>query len=418
MLSAPPLSQETDERPAGSDRVLPTVTLGFIPLTDCAVLAVAREQGFAAREGFELHLVREVSWANIRDRVALGHLHGAQMLAGMPIAAALGINQAPMRMVAAFCLNRNGNAITVSHHLYGALMRQAGFAADATGAGNALRHLIAERRAEGAPPLTFGMVYPFSCHNYELRYWMAACGIDPDTDVRLVVIPPPLMVDSLREGHVDGFCVGEPWNSLAVDAGLGRIIASKAALWRRGTEKVLCVPEHWAEANADLFAALIRALDRAAAWAEDPANRPALAAILAAPAYLDLPETIIGRALAGEIIVDPGGELHAVDDFLVLHRDQANTPSVSHALWIYAQMVRWGQIARRTGDEAAIRAVFRPDIYRAALDRMPWPGTASTTDGAAALAADTFFDGRAFDPERIDSYLAESSRRSADPTNA
>lgn len=406
MRSLEPLTEVREPEPTGG--ALPTVTLGFIPLTDCAVLVVARALGFAASEGIDLRLVREVSWANIRDKVALGLLNGAQMLAGMPIAATLGINQAPMRMLAPFCLNRNGNAISVSQTLYAELAEQGNPDAGAAEAGRALARVIAARRASGASVLTFGMVYPFSCHNYELRYWMAASGINPDADVRLVVIPPPLMVGSLRAGHVDGFCVGEPWNSLAVEAGLGRIIASKAELWRRGVEKVLCVPQRWAEENPEVLAALVRALDRAAAWAEHPQNRARLADLLAGPAYLDLPPAVILRALAGEMVTGPGDEPRRVDDFLILHRERANDPSVAQALWIYAQMVRWGQIDRRPGDEARVRAVFRPDIYRAALAGLPWlPDTANRTPDVAALDGTVFFDGRPFDPTRIDAYLAE-----------
>lgn len=396
-------------QPESAGDALPTVTLGFIPLTDCAVLAVARELGFAAREGIDLRLVREVSWANIRDKVALGLLNGAQMLAGMPIATALGINQARMHMLAPFCLSRNGNAISVSRALYAELAKQGDPSAGAAEAGKALAKVIDERRKSGVPVLTFGMVYPFSCHNYELRYWMAASGIDPDGDVRLVVIPPPLMVDSLRAGHVDGFCVGEPWNSLAVEAGLGRIIASKAELWRRGVEKVLCVPECWAEDNPEVLAALVRALDRAAAWADDPENRAQLVDLLAGASYLDLPAAVITRALAGNMAVGSGEPPRKVDDFLILHRERANDPSVTQALWIYAQMVRWGQITRRPGDETRVRAVFRPDIYHAALAGRPWFSDAAAPEpDIAPLDATVFFDGRPFDPTRIDAYLAEN----------
>lgn len=413
------LADNADRHPSGHTR--PTVTLGFIPLTDCAVLAVARELGFAAREGIDLQLVREVSWANIRDKVAFGLLNGAQMLAGMPIAAALGVNQTPMRMLAPFCLNRNGNAISVSQDLFAELTEPGGLEPGAVGAGRALRRVIARRRGSGAPMLTFGMVYPFSCHNYELRYWMAASGIDPDSDVRLVVIPPPLMVDSLRQGHVDGFCVGEPWNSLAVEAGDGRIIVSKAELWHHGVEKVLCVPDNWAAANAGTLAALIRALDRAAAWAEQPDNRGQLAALLAGPAYLDLPEPVIVRALAGEMIVSPGQPPRKLSDFLVLHRERANHPSVAQALWIYAQMVRWRQVERSPGDEAVVRAVFRPDIYRAALAGEPWPLLPPGADSELAeLDPTKLFDGRPFDPAHIDAYLAEDLRssRAGNPPNS
>lgn len=389
---------------------MPTVTLGFIPLTDCAVLAVARECGFAANEGIDLRLSREVSWANIRDKVALGHLHGAQMLAGMPIAAALGINQNPMPLLVPFCLNRNGNAISVAHPLYEEMVRLEDVHDDGgvSAWGEALRRAVVRRKAAGSPPLTFGMVYPFSCHNYELRYWLAACGIDPESDVRLVVIPPPLMVDSLRDGHIDGFCVGEPWNSLGAEAGLSRMIVTKAELWRRGMEKVLGVTATWAADNPAVLTALIRALDRAAAWADKPANREELADLLARREYLDLPARLIARALSGNLIPGLEEEDRTIGDFIVLYRDRANRPSIDQALWIYSQMVRWHQVSRRRGHEAAIRATFRPDIYHAALASKPWSIDTPTLDVLRAEAgAETFFDGRSFDPTNIDDYLKQ-----------
>jgi NitT/TauT family transport system ATP-binding protein len=255
------------------------------------------------------------------------------------------------------------------------------------------------------------MVYPFSCHNYELRYWLAACGIDPDADVRLVVIPPPLMVDSLRDRHIDGFCVGEPWNSLGVEAGLSRIIVSKAELWRHGMEKVLGIPEAWAADNPEVLAALIRALDRAAAWADEPANRARLTALLARPEYLGLPASLIARALSGELILGPAREERSIEDFLVLHREQANCPSIDQALWIYSQMVRWQQVGRQSDHETAIRATFRPDIYHAALAREPWSKQPPkpALDRAAA-GGEAFFDRRGFDPANIDGYLEQARR--------
>lgn len=396
-----------------SPSAMPTVTLGFIPLTDCAVLAVARELGFAAREGIDLRLAREISWANIRDKVALGHLHGAQMLAGMPIAASLGINQIAMPMIVPFCLNRNGNAISVANALYNEISQLDGPSRDDRPSrwGEALARAVARRKSTGSPQLTFGTVYPFSCHNYELRYWMSACGIDPDADVRLVVIPPPLMVDSLRDGHIDGFCVGEPWNSLGVEAHLSRIIVSKAELWRNGMEKVLGVPAAWAADNTEVLTALIRALDRAAAWAEEPANRGDLATLLAQPAYLDLPATLIARALSGELILGPGRQERTLADFLVLHRNGANCPSIDQAFWIYSQMVRWQQLPRRRDDERAIRATFRPDVYRAALAGEPWSRQPRSPEPLGVASDDAFFDGRSFDAGNIDGYLAGLIRR-------
>jgi len=388
---------------------MPSVTLGFIPLTDCAVLAVARECGFAAREGINLQLSREVSWANIRDKVALGHLDGAQMLAGMPIAAALGINQLAMPMLVPFCLNRNGNAISVSGELYDEMIRHADPPGPDTASawGAALCRIVAARKSTCRSPLTFGMVFPFSCHNYELRYWMAACGIDPDIDVRLVVVPPPLMVDSLRDRHIDGFCVGEPWNSLGVESGLSRIIVTKPELWRNGTEKVLGVPAAWAARNAEVLSLLIRALDQAAAWAEEPAHRAELASLLARPEYLGVPAHLIASALSGELAAAPGQEARRIPDFLLLHRDRANCPSPDQALWIYSQMVRWRQWPRLPGDDATIAATFRPDIYHAALAGKGWSVHVPHPQWQpGAMGGEAFFDGRSFDPTDIDGYLA------------
>lgn len=413
MTDHPAPALEAWRRPGPGGTAMPTVTLGFIPLTDCAVLAVARACGFALQEGIDLQLSREISWANIRDKVALGHLSGAQMLAGMPIAATLGINQIAMPMLVPFCLNRNGNAISVAAALCDEMLPGLG-GGDPEGAtawGEALRRVVARRKSTGGRPLTFGIVYPFSCHNYELRYWLAACGIDPDGDVRLVVIPPPLMVDSLRDGHVDGFCVGEPWNSLGVDTGLSRIIVSKAELWRHGMEKVLGIPAAWAVDHPQVLAALIRALHRAAAWADAPANRAQLATLLARPEYLDLPATLIARALSGELLLGPRREDRTIGDFLVLHRECANRPSIDQALWIYSQMVRWDQVARRQGDETAIGAIFRPDIYDAALAAEPWsmrPVAPALTP--AETGGEAFFDHRRFDPSNIDGYLEQTRR--------
>src|SRR5512135_2909306 len=213
--------------------------LGFIPLSDCAVLAVALEKGFFRRHGLDVTLLREMSWATLRDKVAVGALDGAQMLAGMPIAAAVGIDPIARPLITAFSLDLNGNAITVSTALWERMV-----AADPESTrmrpvtAAALRCVIDADRRRGAPPLRFAMVYPFATHNYELRYWLAAGGVDPDVDVHMSVVPPPRMVEALESGRIDGFCVGEPWNSLAVERGLGRVVATKYEIWNNSPEKV------------------------------------------------------------------------------------------------------------------------------------------------------------------------------------
>jgi ABC-type nitrate/sulfonate/bicarbonate transport system substrate-binding protein len=351
------------------------------------------------------------------------------MLAGMPIAATLGIGSVRTPMLAPFSLGLNGNAITVSRALYRRMFDFAGDEGAMTkpaAAGAALRQVIADAAAKGEPPLTFGMVFPFSCHNYQLRYWLAASGIDPDRDVRLTVIPPPLMVESLSAGDVQGFCVGEPWSTLAVDAALAHILLPTAALWPASPEKVIGMLAGWADVHREKLAALIRALDAAARWVDQPENQAELAALLSQPAYLGAPAASIARALTGRLIFSPGGEPTPVDDFLVFHRKAANFPWVSHALWLYAQMVRWRQVEASPAAEADVRAVFRPDLYRAALQggptHLPMDDTkiegGLTGETAIAgvprpmhLGPDRFFDGRVFDPNRIDDYLAAFPRR-------
>lgn len=186
----------------------PRLTLGFIPLTDCAPLVIALEKGWFARYGLDVVLSKETSWANIRDKVVIGILDGAQMLAPMPIASTLGLGPVERPTITALSLDLNGNAITVSQTLYSEMraLDPAGMTRRPFGA-EPLRRVIQERATRGEAPLTFAVVFPVSTHAYQLRYWMGAAGIDPDRDLRLIVVPPPQMVSQLKAGHIDGFCV-------------------------------------------------------------------------------------------------------------------------------------------------------------------------------------------------------------------
>ncbi len=410
-----------DDQPARASDF--PVTAGFIPLVDCAPLLVAAKKGFARAEGLRLTLARETSWANIRDRVSVGHFNAAHMLGPMPIAASLGIGHFDIPMIAPFAFGLGGNAITVSRGLF-AEMEAEGATPGAPPAamGAALKAAIAARKVSGAPPLTMAMVFPFSGHNYELRYWLAASGIDPDRDLRLVVLPPPFTAEALQAGHVDGFCVGEPWNSLAVERAGGVIVATKAALWRNGPEKVLGVQTAFAEREPQAVAALVRALWHATAWAEAPENRIELAALLADTASVATPAPVIMRALSGAIVMRAGAPAETLDDFIVFHRHGANFPWQSHALWFYAQMVRWGQIEHSPERARIAASVYRPDLYRAALaatgvdfpraDRkvegaMARPTAVPSSQGEMTLGADPFFDGLTFDPADLDGYLRQ-----------
>jgi ABC-type nitrate/sulfonate/bicarbonate transport system substrate-binding protein len=341
------------------------VVASFVPLVDSAVLVAAREEGFAAAADLELVLVKEPSWASLRDHLSLGHVDCAHALSPLPVALTLGVGHLQVDCIAPFVLGRGGNAVTVSNRLFAEMHARTPTDAlvDATAAGRALVAVARQR----ASPLTLGMVFPFSNHNFDLRYWLAASGIHPDRDVRLVAIPPPLMVESLQAGLVDGFCVGEPWNSLAVAQGLGSIVVTQSQLFPRAAEKVLAMRAAFAQRPLTLTK-LLRALDAAAAWADDPANRAALASYLARPAYLDLPQEIIAAALGGRLNVGTRAEIHA-PDFLYFHRHAANLPREADGLWAYAQMVRWGQLAANQRAERAAARVFASDLYRGSVEQ-------------------------------------------------
>jgi NitT/TauT family transport system ATP-binding protein len=224
--------------------------VGFIPLVDAAALIVAVDKGFTADEGLDVELVREVSWSNVRDKLNIGLFDAAHLLAPVAIASRLGLGHVKVPIITAFGLGLNGNAITVSPELFRALKDAAdGDLADPMVSARALSHVVMDRKARGEEPLTFGMTFPYSTHNYQLRFWMAAGGVDPDQDVRLIVLPPPYMVESLANKHVDAFCVGAPWNSVAVDLGIGHILHFVSEILERATEKVLAVRERWADAQ-------------------------------------------------------------------------------------------------------------------------------------------------------------------------
>jgi nitrate/nitrite transport system substrate-binding protein len=383
----------------------PDLVIGFTPLTDCALLVVALEHGHFERFGLRVRLSAEPSWANIRDKVAAGVLDAAHMLAPMPIASTLGVGPLHQPMVTALSLGLNGNTITVSTELCRS-MTDADPAGMATVAGRAgaLARVVAKRRAAGAAPLRFASVFPFSMHAYHLRRWFASAGLRADRDVRVLVVPPGRMVEELEAGAIDGFCVGEPWGSLAVERGSGRSLLATHELWNSAPEKVLGVRREFAERCPETHLALVCALLEAARWCDAPENRPALARLLVDGGFVRAPARVVERS-----------------DFHVFQRYAATFPWLSHAIWIIAEMLRWGQIEKPLDVRAAAASVYRTDLAREAASRLgiSCPLRDEKTEGAHALprqiagstgpitlAPDLFFDGTRFDPCDLVGYLA------------
>ncbi len=395
------------------------IRAGFVPLIDSAMLVVARELDFAAGEGLDLVLFREASWASIRDKIAVGHLDVAHMLAPLPIAVNLGLGPVRADLVAPMELGLGGNTITVSIDLARELAEgnQIDPYDPALNAAS-LARAVATRTRAGHRRLVFAVVHQFSSHFYEMAYWMAVAGLAPYRDIDLVVLPPTLMADALAAGQVDGFCAGEPWGSLAVARNIGVIVTRKASIWRTGPEKVLGVRRDWSEREPDALAALMRALYRAATWCDAAANRAELVSVLAQSRYLDLPREFLASVLdrSGSAL----GSTVRPEETFAFSSGAATFPWTSHALWFYSQMVRWGQTSFTDESMKIACRTYRPDIYRAVLGplgvAMPAANAklegallaetpVGTPTGRLLLGPDDFFDGQVFDPDRVAEYV-------------
>ena len=329
--------------------------IGFVPLTDCAPLVMAAELGLYKKYGLDVRLHRELGWATIRDKIIYGELDAAHALAGLPFAVSLGLGSVACDCLTALVLNLHGNAVTLSCQLARKGVTDAA----------SLRTEILKLRGERT--MTFGIVSPVSSHHFLLRGWLSAAGINPDRDVRIVVVPPPQMVANLKSGNLDGCCVGEPWNSVAVQSKAGVCVAVSAELDTGHPEKVLMVRQDFAEAREEDHISLVAALLDACAYCDDRRNHEQIIKVLAKPQYVGVAPDALRCGITGEF--DFGnGKARTVSDFNVFHRYDANEPSGDKAAWVINRM-RSGSIGMETEqlNFALGRQVFRMDIFEKAL---------------------------------------------------
>ena len=395
------------------------LTIGFLPLVDACLPILAHEHGFAEDEGLALRFQRDVSWATVLDRLLYGDSDAAHLIAPLAIATTLGRGRPARPLATPFVLGLNGNAVTMSTELAGKVA-EPGTLADPVMLGAALAAEAQARKSAGRK-LRFGVVHRYSSHNYMLRYWLAASGIRPDEDVEIATVSPPFVAEAMAAGEIDGACVGEPWNSAAVARGVGVIVLATAQIWRRGVEKVLAFRAPVLEARRPAAEALIRAMRKAAAHFVDPANWQANAAILARREYVDADPRLILGAISDRLTLVHGADPVHYPDFMFQHREAANFPWVSQAEWLYTQLVRWDHLPFSPEDAEAAARVFRPDIYRSALagtgDLLPGasskvegslarPTAVTAQQGAMTLENNRFFDGRSFDPDDLEGYIA------------
>jgi nitrate/nitrite transport system substrate-binding protein len=406
------------------------LTFGFIKLTDMAPLAVAYEQGYFLDEGLFVTLEAQANWKVLLDGVISGELEGAHMLAGQPLAATIGYGT-EAHIVTPFSMDLNGNGITVSNEVWE--MMRPGIPKMEDGrpvhpiSAEHLAPVVEDFSARGEA-FKMGMVFPVSTHNYELRYWLAAGGLNQGyygegdatgqiaADVLLSVTPPPQMPATLEAGTIHGYCVGEPWNQQAVFKGIGVPVITDYEIWKNNPEKVFGMTAEFVEANPNTALAVTKALIRAAIWLDenDDANRMEAVEILARPEYVGADAEVIANSMTGTFEYEKG-DVREVPDFNVFFRYNATYPFYSDAIWYLTQMRRWGQIAEPKSDAWYLETaekVYRPDVYLEAArllvdeglapeDGFPWD-----TDGfkPPTPAAD-IIDGIPYDGRSPNAYL-------------
>jgi nitrate/nitrite transport system substrate-binding protein len=404
---------------------------GFIKLTDMAPLAIAYEKGYFEDEGLYVTLEAQANWKVLLDRVIDGELDGAHMLAGQPLGATIGFGT-QADIITAFSMDLNGNAITVSNNVWEAMKphvpHENGKPVHPIKA-DALKPVIESYKDKGKP-FKMGMVFPVSTHNYELRYWLAAGGINPgyyapekgDTsgtikaDALLSVTPPPQMPATMEAGTIDGYCVGEPWNQQAVFKGIGVPVVTDYEIWKDNPEKVFGVSKKWADENPNTHIRVVKAMIRAAKWLDDNnnANRPEAVKILSKPNYVGADYDVIANSMTGTFEYEKGDK-REVPDFNVFFRHNATYPYYSDAIWYLTQMRRWGQISEQKPDSwymDTAKKVYRPDIYAQAAQELIAEGKIPASafpdfakeEGFRAPQTH-FIDGITYDGKKPNDYL-------------
>jgi nitrate/nitrite transport system substrate-binding protein len=406
---------------------------GFIKLTDMAPLAVAYEKGYFEDEGLYVTLEAQANWKVLLDRVIDGQLDGAHMLAGQPLGATIGFGT-KAHIITAFSMDLNGNGITVSNDIWKQMKAhvpmQDGKAMHPIKA-DYLKPVVDEFKKEGKP-FKMGMVFPVSTHNYYLRYWLAAGGLNPGfyapakgdisgtlkADVLLSVTPPPQMPATLEAGTIYGYCVGEPWNQQAVFKGIGVPVITDYEIWKNNPEKVFGVSQAWADKYPNTHIHVLKALIRAAKWLDEQnnKNRPDAVKILAKSEYVGADYKVIANSMTGTFEYEKGDK-RSVPDFNVFFRYYATYPYYSDAVWFLTQMRRWGQIPEYKPDSwymETAKQVYRPDLYAIAAKELIKEGKMSASDfpdfakeTGFRPATSQFIDGINYDGTKPNEYLSK-----------
>ncbi|HEY9189818.1 MAG TPA: CmpA/NrtA family ABC transporter substrate-binding protein [Sulfurovum sp.] len=383
--------------------------IGFIALTDCAPIVIAKEKGFFEKYGLDVHVVKEGGgWPGIQQKVINGEYDFSHALAGMPIAATLGIN-GNADLQALLSLDLNGNGITYGNKIIKEMQK---YGMDETkrplGSEALKKYIDAKHAAEGSDykPLNFGMVHPVSTHNYELRYWMASSGIKPDEDTTIKPFPPPTMPSNLIAGNIEGYCVGEPWNERIVMANKGSTLVTNYDIWNNNPEKVLQTRADFVEKYPETTQAVMKAIIEAQMWLDESwENRKEAARILSKPNYVKAPVKVLEKSMTGTFQYLKGQESEPNPMFNVFANYYAAYPFYSHGMWFITQMYRWGQLDKAVNMKEVIEKVYRPDLFAEAAKEVGYslPPSPWKKDGVDEY--NKFMDGKVYDPNKSVDYI-------------
>jgi nitrate/nitrite transport system substrate-binding protein len=382
--------------------------IGFIALTDCAPLVIAKEKGFFKAEGLDVHVAKEGGgWPGIQQKVISGEYDFSHALAGMPIAATLGIN-GNAHLQALLSLDFNGNAITYGNNIIAEMEKYGLDKTERPVTAESLKKYIDAKRAkegDNYAPLNFGMVHPVSTHNYELRYWMASSGIRPDQDCTIKPFPPPTMPSNLIAGNIEGYCVGEPWNSRIVLKGKGSALVTNYDIWNNNPEKVLQARADFVKKNPETTKAVMRAVVKAQKWLDESwENREEAIGYLAKRNYVNAPKNVLRKSMSGTFLYNKGVD-SANPMFNVFANNYASYPFYSHGMWFVTQMYRWGQLDKAVDMKALIEKVYRPDLFAQVAAQVDYklPPSAWKKDGVDEY--NKFLDGKVWDPNKAVDYI-------------
>lgn len=376
-----------------------TAKLGFIALTDAAPLIVAKEKGLFAKYGMpDVEVMKQASWGATRDNIVLGSagggIDGAHILTPMPYLISTGkvTDGKPVPMYILARLNVNGQGISLAN-----TYTDLNVSLDSA----PLKEAFAKQKA-GGKEIKVAMTFPGGTHDMWLRYWLAAGGINPDTDVSTIVVPPPQMVANVKVGAMEAFCVGEPWPLQTVNQKIGYNALTTGELWKDHPEKAFAMRADWVDQHPKAAKALTMAVQEAQIWCDQMENKEEMCNILAKREWFKVPVTDILDRSKGIFDFGNGRTLEDTTLMQTYWERGASYPYKSHDLWFLTENIRWGYYAPDTDTKALVDQVNREDIWREAAKAI---GQEAAIPKSTSRGVETFFDGVTFNPDDPTGYL-------------